>query len=422
MKPFVQLSLILFFASSLAGLAAVPTKAPIRAEVREKITGFVAEARKNQTVREWIESTRLFSRIDKASLLRLPKLSEKMPEIKRRFNDAELVITVDGITADFANAGKGEVILNGEKIFFGERATLLETLQRIDGRLKKKTALRLFPSWLAPPLAQAEALQLTCIESKFEFMFRSPTALLESNFGYVGKLFVSGLVVASVNIVGNVLAHCDSQVEEMQQILRENTIGIKAIDCGSDATGFDRSIEFWVPERDEKGKFKTRTFNLDYTLLMAQEAKKDKEEKDEEEEETPKKKHEKGGELYIFGGTDLHEVRVEKANAATNKYECETAYRGTERFDSFEKDIEPFRKIFHYVGEFNSCSSCASKMLLKLRTPEAPNYFPPVPELIGPPAKGIIPIMEKKKIPAPAKKRKAKPGHEPLEKSHRSAE
>jgi hypothetical protein len=357
--------------TSLIVLLAFPVTARpamlTRADVRLKLDRFVTEARAHQTVRDWISAAHLFSKLDRDALLTAPRLPEKMPTITRRFNDRELVISVDGLTADFQNIHQGELMLNGEKIYFQSRVDLATAYQLIDRHLRRKQT-SLWPRWLSPAPAEAEAIHPTCISSKYEFMFRSPANLLESNFGYAGRLFAASLVVSTLNIATGVFAHCGSQIEEMRKILREGNIGIKSIDCGSDATGSDRSIEFWVPEPDEKGHYKTRSFNLDYTLLVAQDAY-----KEDEDEEVAKNKEPA---LYVFGTTDLQEVRARKVNAEKNEYYCDSAFPGSEKFAKYKKEIEPYRKIFQYIGDFNSCYSCYHQMLRKLRTPKAPGYFP----------------------------------------------
>lgn len=417
----------------LGAQAALPSKPALR----KKIDGYVLEARNSKSTRDWLTHTRLISSMDREALLGLPDLPEQMPEIKRRFNDSELRITVDGITADFQNAAHGEVTINGEKLVVTERLSLPETLKRIDQLLaKKRFTLNLLPRWISPPRAEAEAIHRTCLRSVYELSYRSPTALMESNFGFVGRIFVASLVVSAVDVVGNVFANCKAQVKDMQKILRENNIGIKEIDCGSDKTGVDRGLEFWIPERDRKNAFKTRKFNLDYSISVAQEAF----EKDEEKPEH------KAQPLYVFGSSELEEVRIDQENKAENAYYCENVRPGRPKFEEMKKDIEPFRKIFEYIGNHNSCGSCASEMLRGLRTPKAPTYFPP--ELIGPPAPGTILISDeddeeeedvkpkkttkkaaaapKKAAPAPAPKKAApRTRHQesaPAERHHRSAQ
>ncbi|MGZ3692706.1 MAG: hypothetical protein ACXWQO_00435 [Bdellovibrionota bacterium] len=404
MKNFLIFSILIWSLFPVRSFAAMQGSS--RTEVRRQLESHVADAKKAKNVKEWISSARMFSSVDKGILLELPNLPQDMPTIKRRFNDSELVITVDGIDADFANAGKGELLLNGEKIFFDKSRSLADTFQIISRHLdKSKRTTSIFSRWLSTPLAQAEAIKPTCIESKYEFMMRSPTALLESNFGYVGRLFVAGLVVSAVDAVTGVFANCEAQIADIKKILVDNKLGIKGIDCGSDAAGTDRNLEFWIPEADEKGVFKTRTFNLDFALALAQEGNKD----DEEEEHSVKK----NPELYIFGTSDLQEVRTRKVNVATNAYYCESSKPGSEQFEKYKQDIEPFRKVFEYVGGHNTCNSCFPKMLRDLRTPNAPKYFPvPVITEKAPVAKDD---EEEDEVPAKKKKhvKKRVPIHHP---------
>jgi DNA-directed RNA polymerase subunit RPC12/RpoP len=367
MKIIVLLSTILFSLAPASSQAAIPGS---RADVRKKLEAFTREAKQSKNVKEWLATTHLFSRLDREALQEIPNLPAEMPTIKRRFNDAELVITVDGITADFDKANKGEIILNGEKLFFEKRASLADVFAMINERLEKKNhVFRILPNWFSPQFAKAEAIKPTCLESKYEFSTRSPTALLESNFGYIGRLFVAGIAVSTIDVVTGLTANCDVHVADMKKILEENKIGLKSIDCGSDSSGRDRQLEFWVPETNDKGEYKTRTFDLDYTLLVAQEGHKD-------DEEDSKKAQSSEPKLYVFGSSELQEVRTRKINYQNNTYYCDNVTRGMDKFPEKEKDIEPFRKIFQYIGDYNSCRSCNSKLLLKLRTPLAPSYFP----------------------------------------------
>lgn len=360
--------------ASLMFLAADPVSAamPTRADVRHKVDRFVLEARASNNARDWIAKTHLFSKLDKEALLSVEQLPEKMPSIIRRFNDDELTIQIGNLSANFQNIAKGELLLNGEKIHLQSRLDLASAFQLIDQKMNPRSSHR-WPRWLYPELAGAEAIRPTCISSRWEFMLRSPTALLESNFGFVGKLFAAGIVVSTFNVATGVFANCDAQISEMQKILEKSKIGLKAIDCGSEAGGSDRNIDFWVPETDEKGAFKTRSFNLDYTQLLAQDSL-----KEEDEEDGAKPIRKKDPALYVFSpfNSELQEIRVRKTDDKKNRYFCETLAPGTPDFAKVQDDIEPFRKIFEYIGSHNSCYACFNQMSLKLRTPNAPAYFP----------------------------------------------
>jgi hypothetical protein len=371
-KTFLSLALLFGFFANAA-------EAKIRIlETQEIQTRIQKEYRKIQSFRsteDWLKKSSHLSRFERAFLQRQNLNKLKMPELQLRFSKQETTVIAEGIEIEFSRIGASMIRVNGKIVDIPARSSLFQIAKIIDAAAEKKQSS--FPVILRslalthffyPSSAVAGEIDDQCI-GDWEFMHRSPYSVLDSKLGYLGKLLLSGIVMGFVQPVRKVFTNCENQVRELKALLEAQKIGLKAIDCGSEDSGRDRSLEFWIPERNAQGAFKTKTFHLDYAQWLAQE-------KTEESENKKKKKEEP---IYVFGMSALQEVRMEQADAEKNQYQCTSIKPGNPRFAELRDGVEPYRKIFEYLGSRNSCESCRREISLHVRTPAAPAYFPAAP-------------------------------------------
>jgi hypothetical protein len=172
---------------------------------------------------------------------------------------------------------------------------------------------------------------------------------------------------------------CDKQVEELRGILEQEKLALKSLDCewydrtnltmARDANGWlvdsgllkfdkssldqgkkinesydkyvgiqdeNRSIELWGQNgRSEK-------FWVDFTKGLAW-------------------THPNA--VYIFGADDFKEVRALVPGKNSSEVQRISKKTGDKGFENDKNYIEPYRKIFHYIGENRSCYKCQAQFL-----------------------------------------------------------
>jgi hypothetical protein len=234
-----------------------------------------------------------------------------------------------------------------------------------------------FFRWQDAFLPEAFAGEENACIGKFEFSARSPYPLLDTPVGYLPHLLTANIVLSIGRRISNVFRDCKAQVADLHAILREQKLGIKEIDCGSDDSGSDRVIKFWIPQRDRATKFMHRTFNLNYAYGVAEEDAfaYDKRGEEIDEEKLTKEKRK----VFVFGVNELQEVRT--LAPAVDEFNCTSVGPNDADFAKEKTFVEPFRKIFHYIGQHDTCLACRKELNLSVRSATAPSYFPPMTAL-----------------------------------------
>lgn len=132
--------------------------------------------------------------------------------------------------------------------------------------------------------------------------------------------------------------------------------------CGSDEWGSDREMEFWTTTKKD-GEYQTQKYNLDYVNYFAEEMK---------EDDTSER-------LYVFGQTNLKEIRVVPKPKGDFQDDCKilnpsSQGKDAKEFAALREKIENYRKIFYYIGEYNSCTACR-EIETKIVSPRPPAYL-----------------------------------------------
>jgi hypothetical protein len=375
------------------------------AEAKPSLEQLVVDLEKYSSTEDWIANYPHLSSLERKMLLGSPNLPAEIPSILIEKVGPRTYLVVEPLRVDVTQLSQGILFTGGRKIEFNRRQPLLHLAAQLAQRPEQRAHLE-FLLQLLTPVAHAEMSDV-CL-GKYEFLLRSPYGILDSKAGYLPHLLIAGLGLGFLRTAVDSLRFCETHVRDLNKILREKNLGIKEIDCGEEESGSDRSIEFWIPERDEAGEFKTKKFNLDYSILVAHEepeeekeeegeeviretAKGKGKEKEKEKEKAKKPKKPKVENYFIFSTSGkLQEVRQLSSNSIDNHYQCTSSKKGAPDFSSLAAIIKPFEGVMGYIGNYESCTACKKELLLRVRSVEAPSYFPPLPapkveEKVSPP-------------------------------------
>lgn len=378
----------------LLALFALPLPAEARGSAAtEALAQAVKQYEKAQTIAQWIEQAPHLSSVERAALLGDRRLAkESKPDVRlRRLTGGRLELVIGTLVLDVSRLKEGKIFYEGRLVRLDRRTFVYDlagALAHLVGPSRAKKA-----AWwqkLAWPEAWAAGSGSGVSHACASDIPTSVEALYNTTVGfYAPPIFGAMLGVSAVRGILRVVANCDSHVQDLRRLLRENNLAVKSLSCGSDQHGTDRRIEFWTQERDSAGAFRTRAYNLDYTYGYAHE---EREEADDSGKPAPADK------LYVFGHHALAEVRVLRDQGADYLGDCESlrapASARQPESDSFRAErerIEPFRKIFYYIGINESCTSCARQLQTQLISPRAPSYFPAAAPTRAPGAAGPAP-------------------------------
>ncbi len=204
-----------------------------------------------------------------------------------------------------------------------------------------------------------------------EFSLNSPYSVLDTPAGYLPHLAIANVILVMGRSASNYFRRCNEQVEDLRSLMKEANLSLKSIDCNVNGSSESNEvdIEFWTSEMDTDNELKTKSFQLNYTMGIAQEGGDD----DEDPPKKGKKKHHYASNeatLYIFGRNKLKEVR--QVVGRENEQRCEIKKPGSPVFDRYKSDIEKYRKIFYYMGQHDSCMACKRQIRLGLGSKLAP--------------------------------------------------
>lgn len=358
---------------------ALPARAESIGESQEAIydiaTAEVAAARVAGRVHAWIARNPGLSPVDRR-LLRSYFPNSELPEMKLTKAPGGIELSVGSLKVNLAKARQNLVTINGREVRLVAKGGILATMQELaaaSARAPRKTAF----NWSALVLPIAEAAEENACIGNFEFSHRSPYPLLDSPVGYLPHLLTASIVLSVGRRVVNQFRDCKAQVKEIRDILHRENIGIRELDCGSDDSGSDRVIKFWIPKRNRDGKFMSRTFNLNYNYGTAEEEPLEYDERGEELDDDDKEAKPK--KLYVFGSSSLQEMRIlapKKEGAG-----CTSVGPKDKDFAAAESHVEPYRKIFEYIGNHDSCMACRRELNLEVRSSTPPPTFPPLTAL-----------------------------------------
>ena len=364
----------LLFSILLLLCLAFPARAESPRDPQEAIfeiaSAEVAAARVAERVHPWIARHPNFSGVDRR-LLRSYFPNSPLPEMKLLKAPGGVELSVGSLRINLAKARQNLVTVNGREVRLVAKGGILATMQELaaaSARAPRKQAI----NWEALLLPIAQAAEENACIGNFEFSHRSPYPLLDSPVGYLPHLLTASIVLSVGRRAVNQFRDCKAQVKEIRDILHAENLGIRELDCGSDDSGSDRVIKFWIPQRNREGKFMSRTFNLNYNYGVAEEEPleydaRGEELEDDDKEALPKK-------LYVFGSSKLEEMRIlapKKEGAG-----CTSVGAKDKGFPEAEKHVEPYRKIFEYIGNHDSCMACRRELNLEVRSSTPPPTFP----------------------------------------------
>lgn len=334
-----------------------------------------ASSRVAQTVHRWIRRSPNINAVEKRLLLTYFP-DDEMPEMKVRKAVGGTEITIGSLKIGLGGVAKGLLTINGREHRIEQKNGALQLMQEIAGAagLSRKAAWNFGGFSLIPTAEAAIPAGPMCV-GKFEFSWRSPQALLDIPRRYIPSLQTATLALGVTRELTNGLRNCDAQVGAIRKLMREEQIGIRDIQCGTDDAGTDRSIKFWTADRDANGKLKTRKFNLNYALGVAEE---EVVEGDVSEDElTPEEREKRPRRIYVFGTKKLQEIRTTSPDSDGENL-CQRSGPKDEGFQEAAEDVEPFRKVFEYMGNRDTCNACKKEVDYYLETATPPAYLPGV--------------------------------------------
>jgi hypothetical protein len=357
---------------------------PVDRAFQEALRSMADEAKKEPSFQSWVAHFPFFSHIERELLAKETNLPKTVPDLNLEFSGKTTVMKSGSFTLEILNAETGEAKLNGQALQLSREESIQKLSEKMMQLTKKTSSLRW---WLFETVAglfctaaeargsgQSAHIEGACL-GRTERFFNSIYPASNSLLGYAPAIYLSALAISGMRraYAYGALSSCEKQIQELKSLLKEVKLGIKSIDCGSDESGSDASIEFWVPEKNPKNKkeFKSTTFNLDYSRSLAQEII-----EDDEDDDAPKKKKRKPvtRDVFMFGRDNLQEVRS-LYETPEGKFDCKAKKEGEPGFDVIQKKVEPFRRVFHYLGSNETCLKCEKEVERELRLPRAPSYF-----------------------------------------------
>lgn len=341
--------------------------------LRQAAQEFTDNYTKARNTKSWILSLTSLTPADKRALLGL-SLSQKLPRIHFSYDQQSINVEIEKLKLSFRSGENSSIYVNGKKGFVDPKWTFFKTWEEIEKIRLGKQVISSSHKWnsfarlWSGDLVQAEThIESACLSDN-EGFFKNEASLLESKAAYIGYIFVASMTVdmlrqAQHYVMGK---SCEVQRKELKALLAEQKLSIRHFNCSSENSLLDPTVEFWTREKEEgKKRHKTKTFNLDYIRLLAQEVPDDKDEKDDEEHETKKEI-----DVFSFNNDELIAVKTLKYNAEAKKFVCSTVNpkEKAEEFNKKKDYIEAYRKVFYYVGENQTCSFCRQVLELDMRT------------------------------------------------------
>lgn len=355
---FVFLNALLPFASAAEPLT----------DVLKNLADNYGQAR---SMRDWVEKAPGLSRIERAALLEEPKfVGAPVPKVSfRKEKDGSLWFSVGSLELDVTNLRKGSVEYRGQKIEVHRGLFVQELAARLQKIDKSMRATYRFEFISSAYGAGAEGIANGCATKDLFTLYD----IFNSPFGFVPHIWISAAAISVIRWTGDQFRNCETQVKDLRDLLRKGGLAVKSLSCGNDNWGADRKVEFWIPERDSSGEFKTRKFDLDYTNYFARE---------EAEVRSKGSKEPRAFEqrLYVFGTDRLKEVRLLEDKGGDFFEPCRVLSSRKEGKEAAEfarekEQIEAYRKIFYYIGQYSTCYACRL-VETRIVSPKPPSYFP----------------------------------------------
>lgn len=379
------LTAVLYLAFATPAWAALPSSS---AGVPALLEHVVGEFQKARSPAEWIEKAPGLSALEREALREDPNFRKgKMPRFELETPGANrATLTVNDERFDLSYLTKGKLLYEGIPVPVSRKDTVFDLTVRLAEASKKKNARATTwknLSWFIAEARADESLRRGCA-TKDLFTWYD---VANSPFMFSKLIWVPSAVSAVLRWGGNQFRSCDTQIRELQEILRKDKIALKSLNCGSNQWGNDRKMEFWQAEKGADGKQRTRTFSLDYTNAFAMEMPVGEGERSDgkgaAEERAPDKK------MYVFRPDSLREVRILRDKGEDFYGACDVLNEQSkgQEFVAFRNelsDIEKYRKVFFYVGENNTCTACPL-VETRIVSPRPPGYLkaavapPPMP-------------------------------------------
>jgi hypothetical protein len=336
-----------------------PAQAAEKLSIAEKTVKTISAFQKAKSMREWIDTAPGLSPYERAALRVDPRLGEELPKISvRTSGPSRVYVAVNGEEFDFSYLRQGKVLYRGKTIPVEKGMFLTDLAQAVAlamGPQKKKRSLS---SLFLPEAAFAGSLMRGC---RSKDLFTLPD-IFESPLGYAPPIWISSALISVMRWGGDQLRDCKAHIEDLRRLLTENKLAIKSMSCGDDEWGSDREMEFWTTTKKD-GEYQTEKYNLDYVNYFAEEMKDD---------DTSER-------LYVFGQAHLKEIRVVPKSKADFQEDCKVLNSNSQgkdakEFAALRDKIEAYRKIFYYIGEYNSCTACR-EIETKIVSPRPPSYL-----------------------------------------------
>lgn len=397
MRVLPTFSLILSVAAACTAKAAVPSSssgaflAP-SAGVPELLEYVVREYRKARTPAEWIEKAPGLSNLEREALRedanflkgRMPKFELDLPGANRA------LLTIDGATYDLSYVRKGKLLYEGKEFPVSRRDSVFGLAQRLAEKQKERAPKVSFATdleWLIASAQADESLRRGCA-TKDLFTWYD---VASGPIAFAPQVWIPAAVSALLRFAGNQARNCDTQISEIQALLRRERIALKSVFCGSNHWGNDRKMEFWLPQKDAKGKNRTRTFSLDYTNAFAMEIAEPQE--GAPTGRMPDKK------MYVFNPEDVREVRILRDKGEDFYGACDVIGARSKDLGAWVDfalevgEIERYRKLFYYVSMNETCTACPL-VETRIVSPRAPAFIEKLPKIPALPSTPAPPAAE----------------------------
>lgn len=328
MKLVLTLMLVLF---SQAGHTTTPA-----------LQKFVDQYKKSATLQELVANLRSFDKIDREFLRAAYPGQTELPKV-----------TLSGDTVRFGTKTTLKIVdlasqkfeLNGKPVRYDSTKSFASNVYSWSKLETKKVG---WGDLLLPPAFATGPNPLL-----FGVMENTTST---GGLVVVGALGLFGLgaglstvAVHNVLMAGYEVAapSCKTQVQELKTILSNSQpkIALSGIDCNGEIKKLwkdeDKSVSFWT-ESGEK-KFKT-----DWNKSMAWDSEK---------------------RVFIFDQESLKDYRELDGEPTIKNYQATSPNIAAAR-----KEIEPYRKVFHYFGKNSSCSKCHSEIQNEVVAKSAPSF------------------------------------------------
>jgi hypothetical protein len=394
MRTLPAFALILSFTAACSAKAAVPPPSlPPSAGIPEVLEHVIREYRKARTPAEWIERAPGLSNLEREALRedtnflkgRLPKFELELPGANRA------LLTVDGVTYDLSYVRKGKLLHGGKEIPVSRRDSVFGLAQRLADKQKVDAAKLSFATdfdWLMASARADESLRRGCATKDLFTWYDVATGPV----AFAPQVWIPAAVSALLRFAGNQARNCETQISEIQALLRRERIALKSVFCGSNHWGNDRKMEFWLSQKDAKGKNRTRTFSLDYTNAFAMEIAEPQE--GAPAGRVPDKK------MYVFNPENVREVRILRDKGEDFYGACDVVGARSKDLGAWVEfaieadEIERYRKLFYYVSVNETCTACPL-VETRIVSPRAPAFLEKLPTIPAFPSADPPPATEK---------------------------